>query len=133
MSDPGSTGERQEHLDAIIAFADAKQRRRLSECRFLVKWTTRDLPEECRFLLNTQLMFLVKEKDPTTITADILEDRITYDQSEVDPNKVRPVQMAEFLRKCLQATPGAQSRRDRSPPSSNASTRCSLYTPLTRV
>ena len=30
-----------------------------------IKWATGDLPEECRFLLNTQLMFLKKEKDPT--------------------------------------------------------------------
>ena len=27
---------------------------------------TRDLAEECRFLLGTQLMFLKKEKDPTS-------------------------------------------------------------------
>ena len=27
-----------------------------------IKWATGDLPEECRFLLNTQLMFLKKEK-----------------------------------------------------------------------
>ena len=31
-----------------------------------IKWATGDLPEECRFLLNTQMMFLKKEKDPTT-------------------------------------------------------------------
>ena len=31
-----------------------------------IKWATGDLPEECRFLLNTQLIFLKKEKDPTT-------------------------------------------------------------------
>ena len=28
-----------------------------------IQWATGDLPEECRFLLNTQLMFLKKEKD----------------------------------------------------------------------
>ena len=62
-------------------------------------------------------MFLEeKKKDPTTktldddewirslteaqeITADIPEERITHDHSEVDPNKVRPIQMVEFLRK----------------------------------
>ena len=68
MSAPDPTGERQEHLDAIISFAGVGQRRRL--CRGLdiltIKWAIGDLPEECRFLLNTQLMFLKKEKDPTT-------------------------------------------------------------------
>ena len=29
-----------------------------------IKRATGDLPEECRFLLNTQLMFLKKEKGP---------------------------------------------------------------------
>ena len=66
-------------------------------------------------------MFLMKEKDTTTkvldddewirslaeaqeITADIPEERITHDQSEVDLGKVRPIQMEECLRKCLQAS-----------------------------
>ena len=31
---------------------------------FAVKWATGDIPEECRFLLNTQLMFLKREKRP---------------------------------------------------------------------
>ena len=31
-----------------------------------IKWATGDLPEECRFLLNTHTMFLKKEKDPTS-------------------------------------------------------------------
>ena len=31
-----------------------------------MKWETGDLPKECRLLLDTQLMFLKKEKDPTT-------------------------------------------------------------------
>ena len=30
-----------------------------------VKWATGDLPEECRFQLNTQLLFFKKEKEPT--------------------------------------------------------------------
>ena len=81
MSGPGPTGERQEHLDAIVSFAGARQ-------------ATGDFPEECRFLLNTQLMFLKKEKDPTSklldddddwirslkeaeeITADVREDTV---------------------------------------------------------
>ena len=39
-------------------------------CRVLdirtVKWATDDLPEQCRFLLDTQLMLLKKEKEPAT-------------------------------------------------------------------
>ena len=31
-----------------------------------IKWATGDLLEECRFLLNTPLMFLKKEKDPNS-------------------------------------------------------------------
>ena len=67
-SAPGPTGERQEHLDAIVSFAGAGQRRRLFRALDKVthKWSAGDLPEECRFLLNTQLMFLRKEKDPTS-------------------------------------------------------------------
>ena len=52
-----------------------------------------DLPEECRFLLNTQLMFLKKEKDPRSnirslteaqeITADVPEESVLYDQQAV--------------------------------------------------
>ena len=73
-----------------------------------------DLPKECRFLLNTQLMFLKKEKEPTSkqfdddewirsltealeVTTDIPEDSVTYDQQDVDPKRVRPIQMGEFL------------------------------------
>ena len=51
-----------------IAFEGAGQKRRLFGVLDIltVKRATGDLPEECRFLLNTQLMFLKKEKDPTT-------------------------------------------------------------------
>ena len=67
-------------------------------------------------MLITHLMFLKKENDLATkicdddewirtlteaqeITADIPEERVAYDQSEVDPEKVRPIQMERFLRK----------------------------------
>ena len=62
MSAPGPTG----NLDAIVAFAGAGQRRRLFRRLDIltIKWATGDLPEECRFLLDTHLMFLKKEKDP---------------------------------------------------------------------
>ena len=79
---------------------------------------TGDFPEECRFLLDTQLMFLKKEKDPTSkllddddwirslteaqeITADVREDSV-MDHQEVDPKKVRPIQSnGKFLRKYI--------------------------------
>ena len=67
MCAPGPTGERQEHLDAIIAFAvlDSED----DSPQFLhiltVKWASGGIPEECRFLPNLQLI-LKKEKDPTT-------------------------------------------------------------------
>ena len=66
MGAPGATGEGQEHLDAIISFAGAGQRRRLFRDLDIlaIKWAIGDLPEECRFLLNTQLIFLKKERGP---------------------------------------------------------------------
>ena len=115
-SAPGPTGKRQEHLDAIVSFAGASQRRRLFRelDNLTIMWATGDLPEECRFLLNTQLMFLKKEKDPTSkqfdddewkrsltqakeVTIDIPEDRVTYEQQEADPRKVQPIQIGEFF------------------------------------
>ena len=114
---PGPTGERQAHLDAVISFAGAGQRRRLLRVLDIltVKWATRSLPDKFRFLLNTQLMSLKKEKDPTTkmfdddersrslteaqeITSDIPEERIAYDPEGVDPKKVRPILMGNMSR-----------------------------------
>ena len=68
MSAHGPSGERQEQLDAIVSFAGAGQRRRLFRelDTLIIKYATGDLREGCRFLLNTQLIFLKKEKDPTS-------------------------------------------------------------------
>ena len=116
VSAPGPTGERQEHLHAIISFAGAGQRRRLFRGLDIltVRWAIGDLPEECRFLLNTQLMFLKKEKDPTSkllvvwirslteakeISADVPGDSVMCDKQAVDPKRVGPIHMGEFLRK----------------------------------
>ena len=90
-----------------------------------MKWATGDLQEKCQFLLNTQLTFFKKEEDPTSmqfddderirllaeaqdVTTDIPEDSVTYGQQAADHQKVRPVQMGEFLRKCFAATCGAR-------------------------
>ena len=35
------------------------------------------------------------------ITADVPEENVTKDQQVVDTKKVRPIQMGEFLRKCV--------------------------------
>ena len=109
MSAPGPTGESQEHLDAIVSFAEAGQRRRVFRGLDIltIKWAMGDLPEECRFLLNTQLMFPKKEKEPTSkqfdddewirslteaqeATTGVPENSVSYDQQDVDPKKVRP-------------------------------------------
>ena len=101
MSAPCPTGEQQEHLDAIVSFEGAGQRRRLfwGLDILTIKWAAGDLPEECRFLLNTQLMFLKKERDPTSkhfdddewirtleeaqeVAADIPEDRVSYEHPQ---------------------------------------------------
>ena len=108
---PGPTGERQEHLDAIVSFAGGGQRRRLFRKLDIltIKWRL------AGFLLITQLMFL-KKKDPTSkqfdddewvrslteaqeATTNVPEDSVMYGQQDVDPKKVRPIQMGEFLRK----------------------------------
>ena len=85
----------------LLPFAGEGQRRRSFRVLAIlsVSWSTGDLPEVCRFLLITQLMFLKRGKDPTTtifdddewirslreaqeITGDIPEERVTFDQEE---------------------------------------------------
>ena len=117
-------GERQEHLDAVVSFGGAGQRRRLFwELDILtIKWATGDLPEECRFLLGAQLIFLKKEKDPISkqfddddewirsvteaqeVTTDVPEDSVTYEHQEHDPQKFGPF---KWRRSC-----GSMSRGD---------------------
>ena len=74
MSAPGPTGELQEHLDAIISFARVGQWRRQFRCIDIltIKLAIGDLPEECRFLFNTQLIFLKKEQDPTQSSSTMM-------------------------------------------------------------
>ena len=66
LSAPGPTGDRQEHLEAIIDFAGAAHRRRLFRTfdKLTVRWAIGDLPVCCRWLLNTQAIFLKKEREP---------------------------------------------------------------------
>ena len=135
MSAPGPAGERQQHLDIIVPFAGAGQKRRLFRGLDIltIKWATADLSEECRILLNTQLMSLKKEKDPTAkqfdddewirslteaqeVTADVPEDSVTCDQQDVDPKEDRPIQMGEFLRKYVSRRLLAHSVREKVKP-----------------
>ena len=91
-----------------------------------IKWATSDLLEWRPFLLNTQLMFLKMEKDPTSkqfdddewirplteaqeVTTDVQEDSVTYEKQDVDPKRVRPIQMGDFLRKYVSRRPLAPS------------------------
>ena len=118
MRAPGPTGQRQEPMDSVISFVGAGQGKRLFRGLDIVtiKWAIGDPPEECQFLFNTQLMFLKTEKDPTTklfgdderirslteaqeILADVQDESVAHDQQAVDPKKVRPIPMGEFLRK----------------------------------
>ena len=103
MSAPGPASDRQEHLDVIDSFVGAGQRRRLFRGLDIhtIKWAMGDLPEECRFLVNTRggpdqqfdddewIRSLAEAQEVTT---DIPEDSVTYDQQDVDPKKVRPIQ-----------------------------------------
>ena len=65
MSAPGPTGDRQEHLDAVVDNAGAGQRRRLFRAidELTVKSAIGDIPDCCRWLLNTQSLFLRKDRE----------------------------------------------------------------------
>ena len=91
-----------------------------------MKWATGDLPEACRVFLNTQL-----KKDPTTkmfdddewirslqITADIPEEQVTccagrhLTRPARGPQKVRPIQMGDFVRKYVSSQLVALSQEE---------------------
>ena len=115
LSPMSATGERQEHLDAIVSFSGAGQRRRLFRGLDIltIKWATGDLPEECRFLLNTQMMLLKTRPRSSSMTtngsARWRKRRKSRPTSQgiascvvsktLPPEKGRPSQMGEFLRK----------------------------------
>ena len=58
---------------------------------------------------STSLQFRVRFDDEWTrslteaqaIITDVPEESVTHDQHEVDPKKVRPIQVEDFLRKCV--------------------------------
>ena len=65
LSAPGPSGDRQEHLDAVVDFAGAGQRRRLFRAldQLTIRWGAGDLPDCCRWLLNTQVLFLREDRE----------------------------------------------------------------------
>ena len=131
MSAPGPSGDRQEHLDSIVDFAGAGQRRKLFRAldQLTVRWAIDDLPDCCRWLLNTQVFFLRKDRDlkckffndedwtaldnvtnqgATGPLDDVPEAAVSADMGDAtglastagsQAPKVRPIQMGEFLRK----------------------------------
>ena len=74
-SAPGPSGDRQEHLDGVLKNCGASRRRRLLRAidELTVKWAVDALPPSCRWLLNTQLLFLRKNREPTCKTFDDAE------------------------------------------------------------
>ena len=140
-SAPGPTGKRQEHLDAIIAFAGPRTEKK-THPQSQVSY--RRYSGECRFLSHTQLMLLKKGKDPTTkifdddewiralteaqeIAADIPEDRLANDQSKADTHKGPPYPDGRVSANIsFQTTPSPQCRRNCGLHSGNATARCWL-------
>ena len=84
LTAPGPTGDRQEHLDDIMKGAGASQRRRLTRCldELTVRWATNQLPRACRWVLNTQVLFLVKGHTPTSKEFDDNEWLSTLPENE---------------------------------------------------
>ena len=67
LSAPGPSADKQEHLDDIMHGAGPAQKRRLVKAmdELTFRWATNTLPEACRWLLNTQILFLRKDREPT--------------------------------------------------------------------
>ena len=62
---PGPSGERQEHLDDILKSCGPAVEERLMRAldQLTVRWAVGTLPDACRWLLDTQLLFLRKDTD----------------------------------------------------------------------
>ncbi len=75
LSAPGPSGDRQEHLDDVLNCAGVSCRRKLTRCldELTVRWASNKLPATCRWLLNTQVLFLMKEREPSNKEFDDFE------------------------------------------------------------
>lgn len=62
---PGPSGERQEHLEDILRSCGVSHRRKLRRAldELTVRWAIGALPSTCRWLLNTQVLFLRKQRE----------------------------------------------------------------------
>ena len=124
LTAPGPSGERQEHLDDVLDAAGPRQRRRLVRAldTLAVLWAVNRLPPTCAWLLNTQILFLRKDREPRDKTfddeawiaslakewedegptepeADELHASPESSTRPAAPPKPRPIQQGEFLRK----------------------------------
>ena len=124
LTAPGPSGERQEHLDDVLDAAGPRQRRRLVQAldTLAVLWAANRLPPTCAWLLNTQILFLRKDREPRDKTFDDeawiaslaqeWEDEGAAAAGTIErpassetptrpvaPTKPRPTQQGEFLRK----------------------------------
>ena len=133
MGAPGLTGERQEHLCHRLLRRSRPEETPLSGARHPQNQVgDRRLAGSVPLPAQHTVDVFEDRKDPTSkqfdddelirslteaqeVGIDVPEDSVTYDQQEVDPKKVRPIQMEEFLRMCLTTTFGAQRRRYCSP------------------
>ena len=123
----GPSGERQEHIDDIVKFAGISVRKRLfcALDKLTIQWSRGGLPDTCRWLLNTQALFLIKQCEPECKQFDDIEwlresesnNEISDDSNILEeavsdsippvgmdtesPIKVRPIQMGEFVRKSV--------------------------------
>ena len=64
---PGPSGDRQEHLNDMLDGSSVRARKRLNRAldELTVRWAVNALPDSCRWLLNTQVLFLTKIREPT--------------------------------------------------------------------
>ena len=129
----GPSGDCQEQLSDMMRGGGARTRRRLQRALddLTVRWALNDLPDACRWLLNTQALFLIKSREPTCKEFDdeewlraaangewaediresevesygpevqVGEDISMNDASASGQVGVRPIQMGEFLRKLV--------------------------------
>ena len=121
MTAAGPSGERQEHMDAILHHAGASHRRRLKRALndLTMKWATGTAGSAHRWLLNTLVIFLHKQKEAADKTFEDAEWLVLQEMTEQEaadlgqtPVKVRPIQMGEFLRKWVSRRLASLSAKD---------------------
>jgi len=116
LSAPGPSGERPEHLEDILNSTHTSAKRKLLRAldKLTVRWATGSLPDTCRWLLNTRVMFLRKDREPvdndfddvdwlTTLSEEDVTNAAPPDATDttsgsVSKPKVRPIQMGEYIR-----------------------------------